>query len=448
MRKAYGSRRLALRPWWVAGLLVALAVARGRAAGRPLTLEETVRLALAHSPALAAAQARLDGAGARVSEAAAGFAPQVSLGGGYTRLDEPLSINGMMVQGASADQYDLRLQLTQLIYTGGALEAGRSAAESGRAAAEAQREGVAQEVAFNAAQAYYGLLTATRLEQIARLGVKAAEAHAAQVQAAYDAGTVLRTDLLQVQLQVGKARQALIKAEHGVALARAGLLSLVGWAPDTEVEVPETAAPPRLEESLDQLTEKALRRRPELLALRQSLEAARAGVEAAQAQRRPTVGAAVSIAGQGSELTDLDGSWTVSLNASLNLFDGGVSAAKIAQAEAGAREAAEALRQTEEGIRLEVRQAYQAVREAEEAEPLALSGQSQARENLELVQLRYEAGLATPVDVTDAQVALAQAEAGYVQAVNDHLLALARLAKATGAPAGQLESAGETREGH
>jgi outer membrane protein TolC len=415
----------ALAAVWAAGL-----AGPASAAERLLTFDEAVALALKHSPVVGAAEARRRGAAGRLAEAEAGFQPRLSLSGSYTYLSETFPMG-------THDNYGVRFVLSQPLYTGGALEAGQRAAQAGSAGAEAEQERARQEVAYRVAEAYYGLLTAERLKEIARLGLEAAESHAVQLRAAYDAGTVLRTDLLQVQVRVGQARQGLIKAEHGAVLAAESLRSLVGLEPGTAVRLPEPVPPGPFAGNPEQLIATAVARRPELVALRHAAEAARAGVAAAGAQRRPTVAPALAYDWQGAELGRLDGSWTATLSVSWMLLDGGGVAARIEQAEAGVAEAEEGLRRMEEGIRLEVRQAYQAVREAEEAIPVAQATREQARENLELVRLRYEAGLATPTEVTDAQVLLAQAEAGYVQAVSQHLVARASLAKAAGAPVGE-----------
>ncbi|MGE5554553.1 MAG: TolC family protein [Betaproteobacteria bacterium] len=417
-------------PTWVLVALLALGLSLPvRASERLLTLTEAIALALKHSPAVGTAEARLRGAAERLKEAEAGFVPTLSFSNSYLHL-------GKAPMLGSQDSHDIRLVLSQPLYTGGALTAGREGALAGKEAAEAEWERARQEVAYNVAQAYYGLLTATRMKEIARLGLEAAESHAAQVRASYEAGTVLRTDLLQVQVQVGNARQNLIKAEHGAALAEETLFSLLGLAPGTVIRFPDVAPPPPLADDLEELISTALARRPELVALRRSVVGARAGVAVAEAQRRPTVASALAYQWQGAEVDELKGDWSVAVSVTWDLLDGGAAAARIERAKAGLAEAEQGLRQLEEGIRMEVRQAYQAVREAEEAIPVAQATREQAKENLDLVRLRYEAGLATPTEVTDAQVLLAQADTGYVQAVNNHLVALARLAKATGAPAG------------
>lgn len=412
---------------------------------RLLTLGEAVDLAVSRSPAVQAARAGVVAARNRLAEAEAGFKPRATLSGAYTRLGESASVMPPELLAAMGippgaipesplNNYDVRLTLSYPLYTGGGLEAGEDSARAGLEAAETRLEQAVQEAAFAATQAYYGLRSARELKEIARLSLVSAEGHAAQVEAAYEAGTVLRTDLLRVRVQVGNARQALIKADHGVKLAQETLLSLTGLEPGTVLQLPEQSSPAPMTDDLDRLVSAALANRRELAALRKAADIARAGLKAAQAQFRPSVASALTVDWQGAELGELDHNWTLMVTATWNAFDGGVARARVGQAEAALAEALENVRRLEEGVRLEVRQAYQAVREAEEALPVAVATQEQAEENLELARVRFDAGLATPADVTDAQLLLAQARMNRVQAVNDHFMALARLAKVTGAP--------------
>jgi OMF family outer membrane factor len=135
---------------------------------------------------------------------------------------------------------------------------------------------------------------------------------------------------------------------------------------------------------------------------------------------------------RGSELSDLDSGWTLMLNASFNLFDWGAAKAKVTQAEANARGLGLRVKGMEDQLRLEVQQAYQALLEARERIPLAETSVKQAQENLEITKIRYEAGLATTVDVLDSQMLLTQNESASVQASFDYDLALVKLAKASG----------------
>ncbi|MGE5507973.1 MAG: TolC family protein, partial [Chitinophagales bacterium] len=147
---------------------------------------------------------------------------------------------------------------------------------------------------------------------------------------------------------------------------------------------------------------------------------------------RPTVTLVASENLQGSELADLSDSWMVTLNASYTVFDWGAAKARLAQAEANARGLELRVKGLQDQILVEVQQAYQALLEARERIPVAETNVTQAKENLSITQIRYEAGLATTVDVLDSQMLLTQSESAYVQAVFDYDLALAKLAKASG----------------
>ena len=83
-------------------------------------------------------------------------------------------------------------------------------------------------------------------------------------------------------------------------------------------------------------------------------------------------------------------------------------------------------------MRLDVEQAYIAVTEA--AERIGATGKAveSAEENLRLAQGRYDAGVGTILDLTDAQLALTNAQADQVRGLHDHKVFLARLEKAVG----------------
>jgi len=89
----------------------------------------------------------------------------------------------------------------------------------------------------------------------------------------------------------------------------------------------------------------------------------------------------------------------------------------------------ESLRQM---IFLEVQEAYLTLRAAEEAIPTAKLGVEQAQENLDIANGRYTAGVGNPIEVTDAEVGIANARTYYIQALYADKVAQASLEKAMG----------------
>ena len=94
--------------------------------------------------------------------------------------------------------------------------------------------------------------------------------------------------------------------------------------------------------------------------------------------------------------------------------------------------------QTTELVALDVWQAALSLDEAKAKLASTSKTVEQAEEGLRLARIRYEAGVGTPVEVTDARTALAAAETNHVNAVYSYRVAEARLARAVGVPASEL----------
>ena len=129
--------------------------------------------------------------------------------------------------------------------------------------------------------------------------------------------------------------------------------------------------------------------------------------------------------------------WTAAVGVSLNVFDSGVTAAKVNAAEASLYKAEETYRQTKDSVQLDVRNNYLSLREAEKRIATSRVAVDSAEEDYRISQLRYQAGVGTNIDVMDAQVALTQAKNNYVQALYDYNTSSAALAKAMGVPVRQ-----------
>ncbi len=128
------------------------------------------------------------------------------------------------------------------------------------------------------------------------------------------------------------------------------------------------------------------------------------------------------------------GTWSVSLNASVPIFEGLTNKYSVQQAKANLRATqsnAEVLRQD---INKQVEQSYLNVRAAAEKTRATEKGKEAAQENWELAQGRYKAGVGSIIEVTDAQVKFFNAELTYIRSVYDLKVAEAQLEKAVGKP--------------
>src|SRR2546425_47237 len=134
----------------------------------------------------------------------------------------------------------------------------------------------------------------------------------------------------------------------------------------------------------------------------------------------------------GGSQPQLNEGWTLGLNLSWSLFDGGNRVAKYQEAKANLEGARQRVKSTELDIIQNVEQAEIAVEEAQERIQAAQALVASAQENFRLAQGRFDAGVGTILDLTDAQLALTQAQNTEAQALSDYRIALARLDRAVG----------------
>jgi outer membrane protein TolC len=124
--------------------------------------------------------------------------------------------------------------------------------------------------------------------------------------------------------------------------------------------------------------------------------------------------------------------WQVGVGATLDVFDAGLIRSRVHEAEGARDSAAAALEQARQSVALDVRTALSTLRQAQVNRQTTAANVQQAQEALRIAQVRYRAGVATSVEVTDAQVALTQAQTNQVNAEYDYLDAQAALARAIG----------------
>jgi len=411
-------------------------------APRELTLAQALTLAAQQNHQLRVAAYEVSIARSQLAQARAGGAPQVSVQGSYTRTKEAgpttVSIAGMTVEipAASPNLYNLGLALQYPLYTGGRLDAQIALAEANVKGAEAALARVTQQVIFGVRQAYYQLLLAQAGSEVADRSAAQAAENLRVAQARVAAGASPRFDEVQAQVAVAQARQSQVRARNGIAQAAQGLNALVNLPLTTPLRLRDALAVRPVGPAVDALIARALEVRPEFAELRARQAAAQAGIALAESGARPAV-ALNGAAGYGNTNalfgSGASTSWSVTLAATLNLYDGGLTRERVAEA----RQRLEQLRaleaQQRQAVELEVRQAFLNLQSAAEELAGADAVVTQAAEALRIANVRFESGVGTNLEVLTAQTTASQAELGRAQALFTYTLARASLEHAVGA---------------
>jgi outer membrane protein len=239
-------------------------------------------------------------------------------------------------------------------------------------------------------------------------------------------------DVLRSEVAVANGEADLVRARNDVRQARAllnhYLVRPIDYptkaAGDFEVRPPETT-------ETEALSKEAFRRRPELVRLRIAERSADTQIQLARSESRLKVDftAAYGIMSRlPSNLVNSDFiRWNMGVNVTLPVFDGFRRSGLVWQATAAARQTRLEREKVEQKVKLDLQQALDDIRAAEETITAARTNVAQAGRVLGMMQNNYQYGAATTLDIVDSQTALAVARTNLLRGLHDHSVARAHL---------------------
>ena len=402
-------------------------------AGALLTLDAALAEAASKNLDLAQARARLEQARTGVGRAWSAQLPQVTASGSYTRNEREAAFgeppNRIVFQ--PRDQLAGQLEVTQALIAPPAWFGIRSARLGSRVADDTV-ENARRELLLGVAQAYYEAVSVKEAIGVQERRLAIALAHEKDARIRFEAGTVPKVTLLRAEIDRAQAEQDLKRTQNGHRTAKVVLATLLDRRDATfEIEVPP---PPALPEDLDVLEDQALRDRPDVRAAETSLRLAESNRQAVRMRYFPVLGAfgRYQIANFGGVADDED-TFVFGLQASWNIFDGGLREADLRESSAVISEFESAKRGAENQAVEDVRRARLDLDSAVANRVKAQEQLSLARENQKLVEVNFRAGAGTYLEVSDANTELAAAELALITESLSADLAALRLLQAAGA---------------
>jgi outer membrane protein TolC len=411
-----------------------------------LTLDDAQMRARDASYRLAEARARESVAQATVAVRESADQPTVAALAGYTRTNHvlpftvPSSIGPpRLLYPDVPSNYHSRLELQWPIYSGGRSDALERAARAEATAASADLSVAQADLRLEVARAFWAVVTARAAVDVLEQGVARSQAHVADVRQRFTAGLVPPNEIASAEAQESRARMLAIEARNQRDVAAADLARLVGLAPGQPLEpMALLDAPSPSVSGLDALVAEAREARDERRALERRLESATDLRAAAAAGRLPTLALAggVDYARPNPRIFPRadrwDDSWDASINMRWPLWDGGRTAADVAQAAGGIEVARQRLAEFDSVLAVDVRQRALDLESGRAAVAAAADAVRAAAEARRVVAERYQAGVIAQIEVLDAEYALLQAELDRTRALAGIRLAEARLARAIG----------------
>lgn len=424
---------------------------------QPMSLSDTVDLALRQNAAILKSQKDLEAAEGVVIQTRAVAMPKVGITGKYGAVDKgdvdkpPQTIPGFTF--GTDQSWQTQIRLTQSIYEGGRLASAFRVARLTRERSLLLYQTAVIDTVLEVEVAYYNVLFAEQEIGVQEASVELLTRELTDATRRYDAGTVPRFNVLRAEVELANARPKLIRARNAFRVTKNNLAMLLGFnlPQGMDEDIPLrlsgklTAEP--FELPLPRAINLALERRAELEALRKTEALRQEDVVNAKSGYKPSLQVFAGYDAHSSvftsDLTDDVHGWIAGVQANWNIFDGLQTRGRVREARAMYERSKLDLDDAARQIELEVRTAFSNFIEAREVVESQKKVFEQAEEALRLAKARETAGTATQLDVLSAQTALTDARSTQVLSLREYSVARARLERAAGllTPTGAAGSA-------
>ena len=288
---------------------------------------------------------------------------------------------------------------------------------------------------YNATEAYFTLMADRDAVKLAEESVERLEKYLKDVQLQFEVGVVAKVDVLSSEVDLAKARQTLIEDRNAYAVAMASLNNIMGLPLTTELSIQGDLPYEKFEQELAACVDIALRQRPDIFQYTDSAKSAKEGVTIAKAGYLPTISAVAQAGWYNDQFPGGNNyNWTMYLTTSWTFMDSGLTAGNVKKAVEGYKKAQEQLKQTVDSARLDVRSTYLSLKSYEQSIQTSSAAIGLAEEDYRIKVIRYNAGVATNLDVLDAQESLTTAKNNYLKARYNYNTYRAKLDKSMGVP--------------
>ena len=289
------------------------------------------------------------------------------------------------------------------------------------------------QAALETESSYYGVLVNEELARVARERAMRAREALGIARARVASGAAVQTDSLQLVLELIRAQVDSLRQYNALRTAQLDLARRIGASGPVGAVPADTQPAPKLPLTLPEAVQLGLNQGPQYRAARANESSAEATLKAQRGDYLPTL--RVGAVHQRYDTQIFPGAANITsftFGISLPIWDNGLREIEVDRARV-TRDVARSIREDlERVVRRDVTSSYDAYETSRAAVELANVAGTVARENYRMQSLRYRSGASTILDLLDAQVSVAEAEAGVVEARYNTRLALARLEASLG----------------
>ncbi len=332
--------------------------------------------------------------------------------------------------------FNARLTVVWPIFTGFKIYSAYDAAKENVNARKAEFEMAQNTVLMDVATKYFTLRLCEELVGMRESTKKDLEEHLNRSKKLEEGGQISKTERLRAEVALAEAENAYEDALRDQSLARMALASLLHT--DTNLTATTPVESPEGIRSMDEFKALAVEKHPGLRQLRIERKRNQNAVKAAQADYYPTVALFGYKELYTKDLTLLEPEWAIGAKLQWDIFKGGDTRAKVSSAKAMDRSLGSLEEETIDNLKLLVEKRWRELEHAKGRLTSLVKTRELAVEALRSQNKAYEAGLATGLEVVDAELALSRLQVADLKAHYDAVIAWLGLLEA----AGEVSTAG------
>jgi outer membrane protein len=407
--------------------------------GQTLTLDDAILIGLENHPSLKAARERIGAQRAVLGQQMAAYYPSIVFTDRYQTGDQSGSTN---VAESASEFYSAQLSANMTLYNFGKREGAVEAARQTLNAVGYNYKTTADSVILGVKQSYYVYLQARAIVKVREETVNSRDLLVRQARGFFEVGTRARIDVARAESNLYLAQADLIAAQNAVKVAWVVFRNALGLRELSERPLAEEAAMTSIPYSLDEAKEFAFATRPELKSFDAQLKAQDQNIATARRSHLPDLIFDGNFArrhvsnqvvnGHTLDTFPLKPSWQAQLTLAFPIFDGFRTTNKVEETVRNFYVIKDQEEQQRQQVALDVEQSYLRLVELQERIKANEAAAKAAKENLDLANGRYQVGVGSIIEVTDAQILYTDAQTTYIRALYDYKIADAQLARAMG----------------
>jgi len=402
-----------------------------------LTLDDALRLTRERNPKALQASEEVKAADARVTQGRSGYFPQVSAKAGYRYIDpvSEISLGGTALKFMPNNNYDARITAEMMIFDFGRTGRTVDLAVSGKNAAGIRQDMTVRDLSLSTVRAFYSVMFLKEAVKVQEKEISALQQNLDQMQKRYKEGVSTRFDLLTTQVRLAASGNRKIDLQTQLDNQEISLRRLCGLKGDAPLKLKGSFAVTTADMDAAKLAANALDQRPEIMLARENLRASSYRKSLAAKEGMPKIVGSASWGttnGYVPDLNEMRPNVAAGVELRVPIFTGFRTSASTREAAAMMRSAEQERIDTEELVQSEVSQSVNSLKTSMEKIETTRLQVSQADLAAQHARTRHQNGLATTLDLLDAENSLAEAELAHLQARYEYVLNAYSVRRAAG----------------